>query len=264
MPVQAEPEPLRARKCVVGLERLAHAEGEVAAALHHEDGGRDALQRLDRGARRRERVDAARARRSRPRRGSRRRPDRPARAGASRGSPRSRPTSQAPAGRARSGGSSTTRRPPPPPTGRPRRATSRRRRRRARCPRRRSVASATSGRAASHANSACTSRDLVRPVDADQATGLAVAACVDREHDVALADETHRLRDRARARAVAAEAVEQDRRPASPRPERRSVRHEQGRRERRAVERGDGDVLLRECRRGAGEREERQRGSGDR
>ena len=39
----AEPEPLRAGESAVGLERLAHAEREVAAPLHHEDRGRDTL-----------------------------------------------------------------------------------------------------------------------------------------------------------------------------------------------------------------------------
>ena len=102
---------------------------------------------------------------------------------------------------------------------------------------------------------------LVRPVDPDQATRGAVAACVDREHDVVLADEAHRPGDRVGAAAVAAEPVEQHH--GGPAADRRdAVRHRQGRGEWGAVERSHGHVLRRKCGRGTGKSEERQCGSG--
>ena len=104
---------------------------------------------------------------------------------------------------------------------------------------------------------------LVRPVDPDQATRGAVAACVDREHDVVLADEAHRPGDHVGAAAVTAEPVEQHHGgPATDRCD--AVRHGQGRGEWGAVERSHGHVLRRKCRRGTGKSKERHCGSGHR
>ncbi len=204
MAVKPSQSSLRAGECVVGLHRVPHAEGEVAATLHHEDRRLHALQGRERRARRRERNDgrehpeyAASLIARTP--GSMRAGERPDEACDHAGLGETLRDERA----AEVGPDS---RPRAPPTARPPRATSRRRLRRRRCPRPRSVCRRR--RAARRARQRPSARrQLLRAVDPDQPARGPWPRASSRARRSAR--RPHRPRDHERARAVASEPVEQ-------------------------------------------------------
>ena len=229
---EAEPQLLRAGERAVGVQRVLHAEGEVAAALHHEDRRLDAFQGRERRAcggerqhrrkapgvggiadREHLRVDALRVERAEeagdhaglrePLREERVAEVDPAHRDLERG-PRNTGRERVPRRAAAVGDA---------PAADPRVGDVR------------PVAQPREDRL--HVG------DLLRAVDPDQPARLPVPARVVGEHGEAVAD-AHLLGDRERARAVAAEAVHEDhRRPAAGR--RRAVGQRQRRGERRPV-----------------------------